>query len=239
MTLSTLEQQSPDCQVLTGQKCPEDENEPVSSAVTIDPASLPFIQPYLQSTAHHNALSTSLNTIYYKKGIEIEKRYGVPQSYRILTMGNYHKHHNDINTMLRVVLGLENRERDAVRCLLRLFLYYGKVYPKADDVADQEYISKRTFWRAMRKLQDMGVLEVINRYINHKQISNLYRLDKLVVMIATFIAEHHLGLFINDVLGKYALKMVDFFRSWDQLWDAEINLSLPAPVKLSAAGGGS
>jgi len=162
----------------------------------------------------------------------------VPSTYRILTMGNYHKHHSDINTMLRVVLGLENRERSAVFCLLRLFLYYGKVYPKAADVADQEYISKRTFWRAMEKLRDLGVLEVINRYINHRQISNLYRLDKLVVMIATFIAEHHLGLFINDALGKYALKMVDFFRSWDQLWDAEINLSLPAPVKLPAAGGG-
>jgi len=224
MTLSTLEQRSPDCQVLTGQKCPKDEKEPVSSE------SLSPLSASPQSTAHHNALS---------KGIEIEKRYGVPQSYRILTMGNYHKYHSDINTMLRVVLGLENRERSAVFCLLRLFLYYGKVYPKAADVADQEYISKRTFWRAMEKLREMGVLEVINRYINHRQISNFYRLDKLVLMIATYIAEHHLGLFINDALGKYALKLVGFFRSWDQLWDADINLSLPAPVKLPAAGGGS
>ena len=230
MTLSTFSQKPPLCQELTDQNCPE--NEPISSE-SVSPLSA---SP--QSTAHHNALSKDLDTIYYKKGIEMERRYGVPQSYRILTMGNYHKHHGDINNMLRVVLGLENRERSAVFCLLRLFLYYGKVYPKAADVADQEYISKRTFWRAIDKLREMGVLEVINRYINHRQISNLYRLDKLVLMIATYIAEHHLGLFINDALGKYALKMVGFFRSWDQLWDADINLSLPAPVKLGLSGGG-
>ncbi|MBA7554139.1 hypothetical protein ES705_46751 [subsurface metagenome] len=230
MTLSILEKQSPPCQDLTDKKFPE--NEPISSESLSPPAASP------QSTAHHNALSKDLNTIYYKRGKELEKRYGVPQPYRILTMGNYHKHHHDINNMLRVVLGLENRERSAVFCLLRLFLYYGKVYPKAADVADQEYISKRTFWRAINKLREMGVLEVINRYIKHRQISNLYRIDKLVLMIATYIAEHHLGLFINDALGKYALKMVDLFRSWDQLWDADINLSLPAPVKFGLSGGG-
>ncbi len=228
MTLSTLEQRSPSCQVLTGQKCPEDEKEPVSSE------SLPLPPPSAQSTAHHNALSPVVDKIYFKKGIERERRYGVPSTYRILTMGNYHKHHADINTMLRVVLGLENRERSAIFCLLRLFLYYGKVYPKAADVAEQEYISKRTFWRAMEKLRDLGVLEVINRYINHKQISNLYRLDKLVVMIARFIAEHH-----PTIFGDFGDNLTSFFRSfWDEIWDTDINLSLPAPVKLSAAGGG-
>jgi len=230
MTLSIIEHEAPICQELLDQTAQKD--EPINSE------SLPPLSASPQSTAHHNALSKDLNTIYYKKGIEIEKRYGVPSTYRILTMGNYHKHHSDINTMLRVVLGLENRERSAVFCLLRLFLYYGKVYPKAADVADQEYISKRTFWRAMEKLREMGVLEVINRYINHRQISNLYRLDKLVLMVARYIAEHHLGLYIKDALGQRALDLVCFFKTWDQLWDAEINLSLPAPVKLPAAGGG-
>jgi len=228
MTLSNVSQQPPLCQALTGQEFSD--NEPVSSE------SLPPPSP--QPTAHHNPLSPVTDQTYYKRGTNVESCYGVPQSYRLLTMGNYHKHHSEINTMLRVLFGLENRERDAIRCLLRLFFYYGKVYPKAADVADQEYISKRTFWRAMGKLRDLGVLEVINRYINHRQISNFYRLDKLVVMIANYIAEHHLGLFINDALGKRALELVGFFRSWDQLWDAEINLSLPAPVKLPAAGGG-
>lgn len=224
MTLSTIAQKSPVCQAPPG---PE-----------VGLPKLPLVydesSPSLQPTAHHNALANYLNTIYSKKGIGVEKRYGVPQTYRILTMGNYHKHHDDINTMLRVVCGLENRERVAIFCLFRLFLYYGKVYPKAADVADQEYISKRTVWRAIGKLRDLGVVEVINRYVKHKQISNLYRLDKLVVMIARFIAEHH-----PTIFGHFGDKLTYFFRSfWDEIWDADINLSLDAPVKFILAGGG-
>ena len=228
MTLSTLEQRPSPCQALTGQKCPEDENEPGSSE------SSPSPPPPSQSMAHHNSLPSIINQIYFKKSIEREKRYGVPSSYRILTMGNYHKHHDDINTMLRVVCGLENRERSAIFCLLRLFFYYGQVYPKADDVAEQEYISKRTFWRAVSKLKALGVIEVLNRYINHKQISNLYRIDKLVLMIARFIAEHY-----PIIFGDFGDKLTGFFRSfWDGIWDADINLSLPAPVKLVIGGEG-
>ncbi|GAI25219.1 unnamed protein product, partial [marine sediment metagenome] len=116
---------------------------------------------------------------------------------------------------------------------LRLFFYYGQVYPKAADVADQEYISKRTFWRAINKLKALGTVEVINRYINHKQISNLYRIDKLILMIARFIAEHH-----STIFGGFGDKLTSFFRSfWDEIWDADINLSLPAPVKLKIGGG--
>ena len=224
MTLSTIAQKSPICQDLPG---PDTELPKLSPTYDESP-------PSPQSTAHHNALPINLNNIYYKKGIGVGKRYGVPQLHRILTMGNYHKHHDDINTMLRVACGLENRERGAIFCLLRLFLYYGKVYPKAADVADQEYISKRTYWRAIGKLRDLGVVEVINRYVKHKQISNLYRLDKLIVMIARFISEHH-----PIIFGDFGDKLTSFFRSfWDEIWDADINLSLMAPVKLVLAGGG-
>lgn len=227
MTIPILEKQSPPCQALADQNCPEDEKEPVSSESLSSPPSSS------QTMAHHNSRSP-VELIYFKKGIEREKRYGVPSSYRILTMGNYHKHHDDINTMLRVVCELENRERSAIFCLLRLFFYYGQVYPKADDVAEQEYISKRTFWRAISKLKALGVIEVLNRYINHKQISNLYRIDKLVLMIARFIAEHH-----PIIFGDFGDKLTCFFRSfWDGIWDADINLSLPAPVKLVLGGEG-
>jgi len=231
---SSIAHQPSLCQAPTGKKSPEEKNEPVSSdslppkeTVTIDPASLPFIQPHLQSMAHHNASSKEFNTIYYKRDIEIEKRYGVPQAYRILTMGNYHKYHDDINNMLRVVFGLESKERSAIFCLVRLFLYYGKVYAKAADVAEQEDISKRTFWRAINKLRGAGI-EVLNRYVNHKQISNMYRLDKLIVMIARFIAEHR-----EVIFGDFGNKITSFFRSfWDVIWDVDINLSLAAPIKL-------
>ncbi|GAI69152.1 unnamed protein product [marine sediment metagenome] len=165
MTLSIIEQEAPTCQDLTGQKSQKD--EPTSSE------SLSPLPASPLSTAHHNPLPYDLNKIYYKKGIELEKRYGVPQTRRILTMGMFHKHYHEILHQL-VRLGLETRERDAIFKLLELYIYYGKVYPKAADIADQAYISKRTFWRAIGKLREMGVVEVINRYIKHKQISNLY-----------------------------------------------------------------
>ncbi len=156
----------------------------------------------------------------------------MPQTHRILTMGMFHKHHHEIRHQL-VRLGLENRERDAIFKLLELYIYYGKVYPKAADIVDQAYISRRTFWRAIGKLREIGVIEVLNRYVNHKQISNLYRLDKLVVMLARYLAEH------GHNIGKWALDLICFFKQfWCEIWDADINLSLTAPVKLKISGGG-
>ena len=221
MTSTIIDREETSCQPLTG--------TPPHFSPNPDERTIPP-----QSVAHHNPLSPDSNTIYYKKGIEREKRYGVPSTHRILTMGNYHKHHNDINTMLRVVCGLEKKERSAIFCLLRLFFYYGQVYPKADDVAEQEYISKRTFWRAIGKLRESGVIEVLNRYVKHKQISNLYRIDKLILMIARFIAEHR-----PTIFGDFGDKLTSFFKSfWCEIWDADINLSLTAPVKLGLSGGG-
>ena len=180
--------------------------------------------PSPPSMAHHNSSDRS-NPIFYKKGIEIEKRYGVPQTRRILTMGMFHKNHDEILNRL-TWLGLETRERDAIFKLLELFIYYGKVYPKAADIADQAYISKRTFWRAIGKLREIGVIEVLNRYAKHRQISNLYRLDKLVVMIARFLAEH------GHKVGNFGIKLVSLLAHfWQEIWSVEINLSLTAPVK--------
>ena len=189
-----------------------------STPTPVSPSACP------QSMAHHNS-STSKPTIYYKKGIEIEKRYGVPQTRRILTMGMFHKNHDEILNRL-TWLGLETRERDAIFKLLELFIYYGKVYPKAADIADQAYISKRTFWRAVGKLRELGVIEVLNRYAKHRQISNLYRLDRLVVMIARFLAEH------GHKIGNFGINLVSLLAHfWQEIWSVEINLSLTAPVK--------
>ncbi|MBA7478138.1 hypothetical protein ES707_13559 [subsurface metagenome] len=187
--------------------------------------------PSPQSMAHHNSSDYSNLNIFYKKGIEIEKRYGVPQTRRILTMGMFHKYHDEILNRL-TWLGLETKERDAIFKLLELFIYYGKVYPKAANIADQAYISKRTFWRAIGKLREIGVIEVLNRYVKHRQISNLYRLDKLVVMIARFLAEH------GHNIGNWGIKLVSLLvHFWQQVWSVEINLSLTAPVKPRMARG--
>lgn len=181
--------------------------------------------PSPQSMAHHNSSDHSNLPIFCKRGVEIEKRYGVPRTRRILTMGMFHKYHDEILHQL-TWLGLETRERDAIFKLLELYIYYGKVYPKAADIADQAHISRRTFWRAIGKLREIGVVEVLSRYINHRQISNLYRLDKLVVILARFLAEH------GHKVGNFGIKLVTLLAHfWQQIWSVEINLSLAAPVK--------
>ena len=41
------------------------------------------------------------------------------------------------------------------------------------------------------------------------------------------------------IFGDFGDKLTGFFRSfWDGIWDADINLSLPAPVKLVIGGEG-
>jgi hypothetical protein len=73
-----------------------------------------------QSVAHHNPSTPDSLNLYYRKGVEIERRYGVPQPRRILTMGMFHKYHDEILHQL-TWLGLETRERDAIFKLLELY----------------------------------------------------------------------------------------------------------------------
>ena len=187
--------------------------------------------PSPEALAHYNSLPRRLRRLYYKKGIREELGYGVQQTRRILTMGLFHKQHDEICRFLSS-LGLSPRQRDAIFKLLEFYCHYGKVYPKAKQVADDEYISKRTFWYAIAKLRNMGLIQVVNRYFNHRQISNLYRLDKLVVMIARLLAEH------GHNIGNFGIKLVSLLAHfWQEIGSVEINLSLAAPIKLKMAGG--
>jgi len=97
--------------------------------------------------------------------------------------------------------------------LLRLYAYYGSVYPKAGTIAGEEEItpamlawraenglgpaprsstgSRATFWRTIKALEGLGLVETVNRFIvrEHAQISNIYRLDRLILVLARYIAE--------------------------------------------------
>ena len=88
--------------------------------------------------------------------------------------------------------------------LLRLWAYYGQVYPKESQITEDPGCSKTTFWRTIRLLQDEGLVHVINRYVvrPHAQISNLYRLDRLILVIARYLAEHGTQ-FYQDWLRPY------------------------------------
>lgn len=140
--------------------------------------------------------------------------YGVPKSKRVLSPQMLLKRWDHVRKCLAGPMQLTDTQQTAVLRLLRFWAYYGLVYPKAGQVAHEPEItdsmaiwraeqglgpprgsygcSRRTFWRTMRKLQERGLIEIVNRYVlrKHAQISNLYRLDKLIILIARYLSEH-------------------------------------------------
>lgn len=149
--------------------------------------------PLLPDTMTHHKVSLSRNhkmIVSYSK--YVYGTYGVSSSYRVLTKGLFHKRFDQVRDCLQYVLRLPTCKRSIVLELLRLWSYYGEVYPKAQQVALESYSSKSTFWRTVLYMEKAGLLKRIPRYVlrPHAQISNLYRLDKLLILIARYLAEH-------------------------------------------------
>jgi len=144
-----------------------------------------------QGLADHKALIPSRDKIIVSKR-DTRKRYGLPVALRGLTPGLFIKKYDDIRDCLAEVLGFTCAEREVVLRLLRLYTYYGAVFPKAASIAREPGCSERTFWRAVKKLQSEGLVRVINRFVlrPHAQISNLYRFEKLAIVLARYLAEH-------------------------------------------------
>ncbi|MBA7563004.1 hypothetical protein ES708_31677 [subsurface metagenome] len=141
--------------------------------------------------AHRN---TTTHTPYNKPTLNNETllsrlSYGVPTNKRMLSPSLLLKKHDLIRGYL-LSLGLTAAEREIAFHLLRLFSYYGKVYPKASQFTEDGGCSKRSFWRAVAKLEELGIVDRIHRYLRHLQISNCYRLDKLVLCLIRYLAEH-------------------------------------------------
>ncbi len=111
--------------------------------------------------------------------------------------------------------------------LLRLYCYYGKVYPKAAAFADQRGCSKRTFWRAVASLEELGLIDRINRYLHHLQIANAYRLDKLILVLARWLAEH--GYQFTDKFTLALLQLTDN-SFWRTIWTVKVRLRDPKPI---------
>lgn len=145
-----------------------------------------------QKSMAHRKVSTPLHTDNLTPiNRELLRRltYGVPSPRRMLTPGILSRKHYCIRSCLKM-LGLTTSERDAAFYLLRLYAYHGSVYPKAPNFTQDFYASKRSFWRAIAKLEGLGVVDRINRFLDHLQISNCYRMDKLVLCIVRYLAEH-------------------------------------------------
>jgi len=171
-----------------------------------------------------NSSSTRGNTILERV------TYGVPSSRRMLTPGLLLKKHDLIVHYLKSI-GLTTADRDTAFYLLRLFAYYGKVYPKAPNYTEDCYRSKRSFWRTVAKLEELGFVDRINRYLNHLQISNCYRLDKLVLCLARYLAEHgyqFLDKFTQDIIHETAKAF------WRTIHSLRVRLRDPIPLTLDA-----
>ena len=154
--------------------------------------------------------------------------YGVPAPRRMLTPGCFFKKYDHIRTYL-VSLGLTPAEREIALHLLRLYTYYGKVYPKASEFAGAGGCSKRSFWRAVGKLEEKGVIDRINRFLNHLQISNCYRLDKLVLCLVRYLAEH--GCPFLDQFTQYIIRQTaDSF--WKTIGRLRVRLRDPQPITI-------
>lgn len=156
--------------------------------------------------------------------------YGVPAPRRMLPPSLLLKKHDYIVDYLRTT-GLTPAEREITLHLLRLYAYYGKVYPKADAFTDCGGCSKRSFWRAVAKLEEQGVIDRINRYLHHLQISNCYRLDKLVLCLINYLAEHgspNIPHFAHHLLSQIPRSF------WQTIWTLRVRLRDPNPLTIMA-----
>jgi len=133
--------------------------------------------------------------------------YGVSKDFRVLSPGLLLKHWDKVIQLLKEVLQLTTAEREVAIRLLRLWVYYGKVYPAEKQITALPGCSKATFWRTVRKLREMHLIEVINRFVLREkaQISNLYRLNNLVLAIARYLMEHNIPIPHYAGKGVFAL----------------------------------
>ncbi|MBA7604699.1 hypothetical protein ES703_11825 [subsurface metagenome] len=156
--------------------------------------------------------------------------YGVPAPRRMLTPSLLLKKHDYILAYLKSI-GLTTSERPAAFYLLRLFAYYGKVYPKAPNYSEDFYNSKRSFWRAVARLEEAGLIDRINRYLHHLQISNAYRLDKLLLCIVRYLAEHGCP-FLDDFTRNIIHETDNSF--WRLIKTLRVRLRDPIPLTAMA-----
>ena len=170
-----------------------------------------------KSLRHHNNFREILT--YRESNKNTKRCYGVSPSQKPdnpLSKSLFIKKYDRIRDFL-LQLGFTTAQREIILSLLRLSTYYDEVYPKEAQITESSGYSKATFWRTIAKLKEQGLIEVINRFIPREkaQISNLYRLDKLILLIVRWLAEH--GVKFTEKWLEAFLKMSgkDF---WQKIW---------------------
>lgn len=144
------------------------------------------------------------------------QRYGVSSSSRVLTPGLFNKRYDRIRTFLQYDMGIPRAEREVLLYLLRLWAYYGIVCPTERVATEETMTSKATFWRAIRRLEKMNLIEVVNRYVirPQAQISNLYYFHRLVIALARYLAEQGVGFYQRWLKPYMMLTGTAFWHGW-------------------------
>lgn len=177
------------------------------------------------SMIHHNEPGARDRIIIVGSKAGQWGRYGVSRSRRIISPQTILRRFDQIRRCLAGPLGLSRKERDVVLELLRLWSYYEEIYPKADQVARAAWCGRATYWRTVRMLEDRGLITVINRYLvrEEAQISNLYRLDKLIIVLAKYLAEHGLK-FAESWIRPYLM------IPWPDIWRLNFDAARASPA---------
>jgi len=151
------------------------------------------VKPFSLDSVIRRNYPTIPSKIVFTSGELLDiKRYVVPRTYQILTTGLLLKSWDQIHELLKDVLGLTTARRKVVFSLLRYHAYYAYVCPKEATITEEPGCSKATFWRTIKVLEELGLINVVNRYLirPHAQISNQYHLPGLLLVIARYLAEH-------------------------------------------------
>lgn len=179
--------------------------------------------PWPKPMIHHKAPLLPSKIIVSYNNIGSSSPYGVSRTYRVLSPSLLIKKYDNVRDCLQYVLGLKIAQREVILRLLTLWAYYGSVYPKESQITELPGCSKATYWRVIRKLKELGLIDVVNRYVIRPkaQISNLYRLDKLVLIIARYLAEHGVG-FLEKWLKPYLTMPGSQFWSQYRITEVEV-----------------
>jgi len=167
---------------------------------------------------HHKSGGNHDLIVYRDRSYYRGNPYGVSSSHRVLSPQLLLKRYDLIRDCLKYPLGLTTAQREVTLRLLRYWAYYGKVYPKEAHVTEEKGCSHATFWRTIALLEQMGLIRVTNRFVirAHAQISNLYRFDKLLIVLARYLAEHGTR-FLEKWLKPYLIMPGRDFWAF-QLW---------------------
>ena len=162
-------------------------------------------------------------TIIHKyRGKTVSPPKAVPKSKRLLPPGLLMKRFNQVRDFLQT-LGFTTAEREVILRLLRFWAYYGIVYTKESQITNNPGCSKPTFWRTIRKAEEMDLIRRINRFIPREraQISNIYLLDKLILVIARYLCER--GNTSTPEWFRPLLKM-EGRLFWTRIWEVPFSL---------------